>query len=151
MVRGSCFMAAEVVNRRNRLTSVKRVKAIGPSVRSHQRLAEARWTWSACNRASHTFTSGKLNKVVDLFIGEVERPAAGGGDNGPIEAEAPAGPGGFGLRDGLLDRSQDQLPGGAAPAGGGLMETAMEVAGEINRGADGVGHGLHGDIVEYIL
>ena len=93
-------MAAEVVNRRSRLTSVKRVKAIGPSVRCHQRLAEARWTWSACNRASHTFTSGKLNKVVDLLIGEVERPAAGGGDNGRIEAEAPARPDGFCLRDG---------------------------------------------------
>jgi hypothetical protein len=70
-------MAAEVVKRRRRLIWVKRVKAIDPPARCHHRRAGARWMWSACSSASHTFTSGKLNKVVDLLIGEVERAAAG--------------------------------------------------------------------------
>jgi hypothetical protein len=84
------------------------------------------------------FMSGKLNKLVDLFIGEVEWAAAGGRDNRRIEAEASAGAGGLGLRYGLFDGSQNELAGGTAAVGGGFMEPAVEIAGEVKGGPDGV-------------
>jgi hypothetical protein len=61
------------------------------------------------------------------------------------------GAGGFGLGYCLFDGGKDELAGGAAFLSGQLMEAAVEVAGEVYRGADGAGMRLHVGIVELRL
>src|SRR5271167_57972 len=126
-------MAPAVVRRRSTLSCVKRVKATFPSPASRHTEALSRWTWSASSKASQTLTSGKLNELINLFIGEVEFPFSGGHD-GRIEFEPPPGArlAGFGLLHRLLNAGQDQLAGGTALAHRGLAQSPMEIARDID-------------------
>jgi hypothetical protein len=98
--------------------------------------------------AIQTFTSGKLNEVVDLFVRKIEGFSAVRRNQGRIEAEVALRPGRFGLCHGLLDGGQDELAGGAAFSCGQLMEAAVEIAREVDGGADGIG--LHGIMVGFV-
>ena len=77
-----------------------------------------------------------------MFISEVEWFSAVRRDEWWIEAQAPTGPDRFGLRHSLFDRGQDQLAGRAVFPGSGRMQSAVEIAGKVDGGADGIG-GLH--------
>jgi hypothetical protein len=50
------------------------------------------------------------------------------------------------LLDGALDTGEDELAGGASLTGRGLMQAAVQLARQIDAGADGAG--LHETIVE---
>lgn len=85
--------------------------------------------------ASHTLISGKLNAVMNLFVGKVYAPA-GGRNRRRIEAEPPARAGRFSVLHGAFDAAQDQLAGRAALAGGGFVQPAVQIARQIDTGAD---------------
>jgi hypothetical protein len=68
--------------------------------------------------ASHTFTSGKFNEVVDLFIRQIERLSSFGRHHRSVQAEPPPDARQLGLLYGALNTGEDELPGGAPFAGG---------------------------------
>jgi hypothetical protein len=54
--------------------------------------------------------SGKLNEIMNLFVGEVNTPA-GRGNQERLQAEPSPGAGRRGFLDYPLDAAQNQLPG----------------------------------------
>src|SRR5580698_2582096 len=85
--------------------------------------------------ASQIFTSGKLNEVMNLFAGEVERLSAPG-DDGRFQTQAlPRRP-----RRIALNRNphtlQHELPRGAPLLGRSLAQSAMQLAWDVEAGAD---------------
>jgi hypothetical protein len=95
-------MAAAVVISRRKPICVILENAIRLVSRSHQRRAIAEWTCSAVAKASQTLTSGKLNEVIDLFVGEVNAPSCERNQR-RIETQPPPATRGFGLFDGALN------------------------------------------------
>jgi hypothetical protein len=88
--------------------------------------------------ASHTLMSGKLNEFISLFVGDTDAPT-GRADQWRIETEPPAGPSQFGFFHGALDPRKNELSCGAALSGSGLMNPAVKVAREVDRGTDRIG------------
>lgn len=78
MLRGLPSMAAAMVISRRKPICVNLENAIRLVSRSHHRRAIAEWTCSAVAKASQTLTSGKLNEVIDLFVGTVNASSSGG-------------------------------------------------------------------------
>jgi hypothetical protein len=70
-------------------------------------------------------TSGKLNEVIDLCVGEI-KGFSGRRHNGRIKAESPLGALRRDILNGPLDATQNHLAGGTALAGRRLMQTAMQ-------------------------
>jgi len=87
--------------------------------------------------ANQTLTSGKLNEVVDLFIRQIDLSSRCRYKR-RIEAESPLGTDRFGLLDGALDAGEDQLPGGTSFASGSLAQAAMQIARQVDAGANGM-------------
>ena len=88
-------------------------------------------------RASQTFKSGKLNEVIDTFVGEVDA-ASGGSYQRRVEGEPSLGPNRLGLLDGSFDACEDQMPGGASLPCGGFVKAPMKVGRQIDTGANRV-------------
>lgn len=91
---------------------------------------------SAAARASHTFTSGKLNEFIDLFVGKVD-VAAGCGNQRWIQVQTVCRPCWFGVLYGVGNTSQDQLTSGTSLARRKLVQPAMDITRKIDAGADG--------------
>jgi hypothetical protein len=85
--------------------------------------------------ASHTLISGKVNEVMNLFVGKVYVPA-GGRNQWRIEAESPARASRFSFLHGAFDAAQDQLAGRASLARGGFVQPAVQIARHVDTGAD---------------
>src|SRR3984885_7431421 len=124
--------------RRRKPSCVRRENPIIPASCSHQRLAIAACTCSGAATASHTLISGKLNEFISLFVGDADTPPCRT-DQGRIETEPPGGPSRFGFFHGALDARKNELSCGAAFSGCGLMDPAMKVARQVDRGADRIG------------
>jgi hypothetical protein len=77
-------------------------------------------------------------EFISLFVGATDTPSCGA-DQWRIETEPPAGSSRFGFFHGALDRRKNELSRGAAPSGSGLMDPAVKLAGEVDRGTDSVG------------
>jgi hypothetical protein len=86
--------------------------------------------------ASHTFTSGKLNKLMDLFITQIEGFSALGGHKRSIQAHPPQGALWFGLLDRSFDAPQNELAGRAPFTGGRFMETPVQRRRNVQRSTD---------------
>jgi len=95
-------------------------------------------------RASQTFKSGKLNEVIDLFVGEVDVPPCRR-NQGRIEAEATSANRRFGLLDDTLDAREDQLARGTSPPRRDLTQTPVQIPRKIDARANGIR--LHSNIV----
>ena len=93
-------------------------------------------------RASYTFKSGKINELINLLAREVEAPARWW-DEGRIEAEPSVGTRWLRLGHEMLDGVQDELTCGAASANRRLMEPAVGVPRDVDRGSNETG--LHTD------
>jgi len=85
--------------------------------------------------ASQTLMSGKVNEVINLFVGKVDVPASGG-NQWRIKAESPARAGRFGFLYGAFDAAQNQLAGRAALSSGGFVQAAVQVAWQVDTSAD---------------
>jgi hypothetical protein len=126
MDNGLPSMAAAVVISRRKPICVIRENAIQPVSCSHQRWAATACTCSDEAKASQTFTSGKLNELIDLFVSEVDAPA-GRRNQGRIKAQPSPRARRFSLLDSPLDAGEDKLAGGAALASRRFMEPPMEI------------------------
>lgn len=114
-----------------------------PMARFHQANAGSRWVWLPRIRANQTFTSGKLNELINVFVGEIERLPAGCWDKWRIQTE-PAFPMlRFRFLHNALDTPQDELPRGRAFPCGGFVQAAMKIGWDVERSADGpLSHGF---------
>jgi hypothetical protein len=83
--------------------------------------------------------------LLRLFVCEINASACGRNQR-RIKAQPAAGTLRFRLLDGALDTGEDELAGGASLTGRGLMQAAVQLARQIDAGADGAG--LHEIIVE---
>ena len=81
---------------------------------------------SGAASASHTLTSGKLNELIDLFVGESDTPTRRW-DKRRIEAQTPTGFGRLTLIEGALNARQDQAARRTAFARGKLMQPTMQI------------------------
>ena len=86
--------------------------------------------------------SGKLNEFISLFVRDPDTPSRRT-DQWRIETEPPAGPSRFGLFHGALDARKNELSCGAAFSGCGLMDPAVKVARQVDRGPDRIGLHTH--------
>jgi len=86
--------------------------------------------------------SGKLNEFISLFVGDADAPPRRT-DQWRIETELPAGAGRSGLFHGALDPGKDELSCGAALSRSGLMDAAVKVARQVDRGPDRIGLHIH--------
>jgi hypothetical protein len=75
--------------------------------------------------------SGKLNEFICLFVGEADAPPRWA-DQRLIETQAPAWPGHFGFFHGALDSGKDELARRTALSGGGFMDPAVKVSGQVD-------------------
>jgi len=83
--------------------------------------------------------SGKLNKVINLFIREADASAGGLNQRG-IEAKPSLRTHrGLSFFHGPLNSNEDQLAGRAAFPGSSLMNPPVQVAGQVNGSTDGTG------------
>jgi len=82
--------------------------------------------------------SGKLNELIDLFIGQA-KAAAGGRNEGWVQAEPPTRAPRFFRVQCLLDACEDEPPRRTPLAGGSLAQAAMKVLRQINGCADKTG------------
>ena len=80
--------------------------------------------------------SGKLNEVINLGVGEIDWLSPGRYD-WLGEIEPPLGPIHYGLRNRAFNAAQDELARGAVPPGCRFMQSLVEIAGNIDTGADG--------------
>ncbi len=83
-------------------------------------------------KAIHTFTSGKFNVFINLFVGQVHLWAVGAKKRKP-DATGPSPL--FFQEDGSCS-CQHQLADRTAASGGLLLELAVQGGGDIDRGAD---------------
>src|SRR4051794_14567255 len=138
MVRGCPSIAAAVVSRRNTLIWIRRRNpARSKAPWFHQASAAGRCTWCSRASASHTFTSRKLNEVIDLFAGQSKRLSAACRDQRGVEAEAAGRALGLGFLDCSFDAAEDELAGRASLTGGHHVETAMQGDGNVQGGTYG--------------
>jgi hypothetical protein len=79
--------------------------------------------------------SGKFSEFISLFIGEADVPRRGA-DQGRIEAEPAAGPGGLDFFNRTFDSCKDELAGRTPFLGGGFTDTTVKVARQVDGGAD---------------
>jgi len=128
--------------RRRKPSCVRRENPIIPACCSHQRLAIAAWTCSGAASASHTLISGKLNEFISLFVGDTDTPP-GRADQWRIEIEPPARPSRFGFFHGTLDPRKNELSRRAALSSSSLVDPAVKLAGQVNRGTDRIGFHIH--------
>jgi hypothetical protein len=128
--------------RRRKPSCVRRENPIIPACCSHQRLAIAAWTCSGAASASHTLISGKLNEFIRLFVGDTDTPPRRA-DQWRIETEPPARPSRFGFFHGTLDPRKNELSRRAALSSSGLVDPAVKLAGQVNRGTDRIGFHTH--------
>jgi len=70
-------------------------------------------------------TSGKLNEVIDPFVGEIDATPCRR-NQWLIKAKAPLGANWFGLLDSVFNASQDQMTGGASLPGSSLVKAPVE-------------------------
>jgi hypothetical protein len=129
--------------RRRKPSCVRRENPIIPASCSHQRLAIAAWTCSGAASASHTLISGKLNELISLFVGDTDTPPRRA-DQWWIETEPPARPSRFGFFHGTLDPRKNELSCRAALSSSGLVDPAVKLARQVNRGTDRVGFHTYG-------
>jgi hypothetical protein len=71
--------------------------------------------------------SGKFNELMCLFVGEADEPPRRT-DQGLIETQTTAWPGHFGL----FDSGKDELARRTALSGGGFMDPAVKVTGQVD-------------------
>lgn len=92
-------------------------------------------TCFSSSNANHTFTSGKLDEIMNLFVGQIERLSPRGYD-GRIHAETPLRTFRSGFLDDLFNALQNQLTCRAALARGHLVKSPVQVTGNVDAGAD---------------
>jgi hypothetical protein len=79
--------------------------------------------------------SGKLNEFISLFVGDTDTPPRRA-DQWRIETEPPARPSRFGFFHGTLDPRKNELSRRAALSSSGLVDPAVKLAGQVNRGTE---------------
>jgi hypothetical protein len=82
------------------------------------------------------------NEFISLFVGDADAPPRRA-DQWQIETESSAGAGRFGLFHGAHDPGKDELSCGAALSRSGLMDAAVKVARQVDRGPDRIGLNTH--------
>jgi hypothetical protein len=82
--------------------------------------------------------SGKVNEFIGLFVGDVDTPASGA-DQWRVETEPPPGPRRFRLFHCSLNSGKNELARRAALASSGLMDAAVKITRQIDRGTDRIG------------
>src|SRR5579883_558130 len=88
--------------------------------------------------ASQTLTSGKLDEVIYLLVRQVEGLSERG-HNGRIEGQPALRTRSLGFCDHLLNPVQNELPRGAALAGGGFTQLAVQRPRDIHAGPNRLG------------
>lgn len=115
------------------------MKQISPECCSHHLLTILWWTWPGAWTATHTFKSGKLNEVIEFFVGQHAKPPTRQRKRRIVEVQSPNRSFRRTLLDDPLDPFEDQLPRRAPPARSRLMNSAVQVARQIDGRADWFG------------